>query len=311
MEGETERKMGRRSISELKAEELVDSGLTAAEAEAFVRVLRDVVARASSAGPAAVWRELVERRLLRPNHPHALHQLVYYTVYSDWDSSLLGPPPYWFPSPYESRHTNLGRVMEAHGQRLLGKAYEDPITSFPLFQKFTAENPEIYWSIVLKELSVWFHEAPSCILDETDKSKPGGTWFPGSVLNIAECCLLPTSYPGKMDSNVAIVWREEGCDDNPVCHLTLKDIRDQVMLVANALDSTFSKGDVIAIDMPMTVSAVIIYLAIILSGRIVVSIADSFAAKEIATRLRVSQAKGVFTQDFILRGGRRFPLYRN
>ena len=56
------------------------------------------------------------------------------------------------------------------------------------------------------------------------------------------------------------------------------------------------KGDVIAIDMPMTVSAVIIYLAIILSGRIVVSIADSFAAKEIATRLRVSQAKGVFTQ---------------
>lgn len=66
--------------------------------------------------------------------------------------------------------------------------------------------------------------------------------------------------------------------------------------MANALDSTFSKGDVIAIDMPMTVSAVIIYLAIILSGRIVVSIADSFAAKEIATHLCVSQAKGVFTR---------------
>ena len=46
----------------------------------------------------------------------------------------------------------------------------------------------------------------------------------------------------------------------------------------------------------MTVSAVIIYLEIIISGRIVVSIADSFAAKEIATRLRVSQAKGIFTQ---------------
>ncbi|KAJ8440924.1 hypothetical protein Cgig2_022780 [Carnegiea gigantea] len=183
--------------------------------------------------------------------------------------------------------------------QVLGKAYEDPITSFPLFQKFIAQNPEIYWSIVLKELSVWFHEAPMCILDETDKSKPGGTWFPGPVLNIAECCLLQTSYPGKMDNNVAIVWREEGCDNNPVCHLTLKDVKDQVILVANALDSTFSKGDVIAIDMPMTVSAVIIYLAIILSGRIVVSIADSFAAKEIATRLRVSQAKGVFTQELI------------
>lgn len=67
-------------------------------------------------------------------------------------------------------------------------------------------------------------------------------------------------------------------------------------MVANALDATFAKGDAIAIDMPMTVTAVIIYLAIILAGYVVVSIADSFAAKEIATRLRVSKAKGIFTQ---------------
>ncbi|KAJ0020056.1 hypothetical protein Pint_31397 [Pistacia integerrima] len=80
-------------------------------------------------------------------------------------------------------------------------------------------------------------------------------------------------------------------------------------LVANALDATFSKGDAIAIDMPMTVYAVIIYLAIILAGCVVVSIADSFAAREIAIRLRVSNAKGIFTQDFILRGGRKFSLY--
>lgn len=67
-------------------------------------------------------------------------------------------------------------------------------------------------------------------------------------------------------------------------------------LVANAVDATFSKGDVIAIDMPMTVHAIIIYFAIILAGCVVVSIADSFAAKEIATRLHVSNAKGIFTQ---------------
>lgn len=66
--------------------------------------------------------------------------------------------------------------------------------------------------------------------------------------------------------------------------------------MANALDVMFSKGDAIAIDMPMTVNAVIIYLAIVLSGLVVVSIADSFAAKEIATRLRVSKAKAIFTQ---------------
>ncbi|KAL7203018.1 hypothetical protein ACSBR1_034465 [Camellia fascicularis] len=91
--------------------------------------------------------------------------------------------------------------------------------------------------------------------------------------------------------------------------MTLKELREQVMSVASALDAIFSKGDAIAIDMPMTVTAVIIYLAIVLSGFVVVSIADSFAAKEIATRLRVSRAKAIFTQDFIVRGGRKFPLY--
>jgi len=48
--------------------------------------------------------------------------------------------------------------------------------------------------------------------------------------------------------------------------------------------------------MPMASIAVIIYLAIILAGSVVVSIADSFASKEIATRMRISNAKGIFTQ---------------
>ncbi|KAH9789181.1 putative acyl-activating enzyme 18 (peroxisomal) [Citrus sinensis] len=168
---------------------------------------------------------------------------------------------------------------------------------------------QAYWEIVLKEISVKFHEAPKCILDRTDKSKHGGTWLPGSVLNVAECCLLPSSRLRKEDDSVAVVWREDRCDDSSVNRMTYKELRERVMLVANALDTMFSKGDAIAIDMPMTVHAVIIYLAIILAGYVVVSIADSFAAREIATRLRVSKAKGIFTQDFILRGGRKFPLY--
>ncbi|GMN67967.1 hypothetical protein TIFTF001_037049 [Ficus carica] len=199
--------------------------------------------------------------------------------------------------------------MEKHGSALLGPLYKDPITSYSLFHKFSVQHPEAYWSIVLKELSVSFREAPRCILDKTDKSKHGGSWLPGSVLNIAECCLFPTPYPRKNDDSLAVVWRDEGRDDYSVNSMTLKEIREQVMLVANALDAMFSKGDAIAIDMPMTVNAVIIYLAIILSGLVVVSIADSFAAKEIATRLRVSKAKAIFTQDFIVRGGRKFPLY--
>ncbi|XP_059429518.1 probable CoA ligase CCL12 [Corylus avellana] len=298
-----------KSISEVGVEELVGAGLTTEEAHEFQRVLKEAVSGAKESDPREVWRQLVARRVLKPRHPHGLHQLVYHSVYAHWDASTNGPPPYWFPSLYQSKHTNLGRLMEKYGSKLLGTSYKDPITSFSLFQKFSVQHPEAYWSIVLKELSVSFRGAPNCILDATDKSKHGGTWFPGLVLNIAECCLLPRSHPRKEDSSLAVVWRDEGCDDSDINRMTLKEFREQVMLVANALDAIFLKGDAIAIDMPMTVNAVIIYVAIVLAGCVVVSIADSFAAKEIATRLRVSKAKGIFTQDFILRGGRKFPLY--
>lgn len=42
----------------------------------------------------------------------------------------------------QSKSTNLGRMMESHGLRLLGALYKDPITSFRQFQQFTVQHPE-------------------------------------------------------------------------------------------------------------------------------------------------------------------------
>ncbi|KAH9789184.1 putative acyl-activating enzyme 18 (peroxisomal) [Citrus sinensis] len=280
-----------KNIREVGVVDLVKVGLKVDEAEDFDNILKQLIDGSKGLDPKEIWKELVARKVFKPWHPHGLHQLLYYSVYNDWDASINGPPLYWFPSLDQSKLTNLGHAMEIHGPKFLGAMYKDPFTSFSLFQKFTVEHPEAYWEIVLKEISVKFHEAPKCILDRTDKSKHGGTWLPGSVLNVAECCLLPSSRLRKEDDSVAVVWREDRCDDSSVNRMTYKELRERVMLVANALDTMFSKGDAIAIDMPMTVHAVIIYLAIILAGYVVVSIADSFAAREIATRLRVSKAK--------------------
>lgn len=300
-----------KSISEVRVEDLVRAGLAEDEAKWLMGELNAAIATVAvningELDQKELWREITARKLLKPSHPHALHQLLYYSVYHNFDH---GPPLYWFPSLNESRCTNLGRLMEAHCPKLFGASYKDPISSFKEFHRFSVQHPEIYWSIVLKELPIHFLETPKCILDTSDKSKLGGNWLPGSVLNIAESCVRSSNYPNKKDDSVAIVWRAEGNDDKEVNCMTLKQLREQVMMVANALDNMFSKGDAIAIDMPMTATAVIIYLAIVLAGFVVVSIADSFAAQEIAVRLRVSNAKAVFTQDSIVRGGRRFPLY--
>ncbi|KAH9327778.1 hypothetical protein KI387_007956, partial [Taxus chinensis] len=296
-----------KSVRELGVDDVVQAGLPRHGAEIFYGQLERAIADIGGS-QTSLWHR-VSKELLAPHHPHALHQLMYYSIYKNWDTSKNGPPLYWFPTQESARLTNLGRMMEAYGPQLLGSSYYNPITSFQSFQQFTVDHPEVYWSLVLKELSVVFHESPRRILDTSDKSRSGGVWLPGSVLNVAESCLSAKESINKTDNSIAIVWREEGRNDYPVNKMTLGELRAKVMRIANALDVVFTKGDAIAIDMPMTVNAVAIYLALILAGYVVVSIADSFVPKEIATRVRVTKAKGIFTQDFILRGGKRIPLY--
>ncbi|KAM0927799.1 hypothetical protein ACQ4PT_002068 [Festuca glaucescens] len=220
----------RGSLREIRLGDVEAAGLATADAGRFLAALRSAAASSSGGDdPAAVWAAVAAAGVLRPEHPHALHQLVYYSAYAGWDRAARGPPPYWFPSPTDCKQTNLGRVMEEIGPKLLGSSYKDPISSFNLFHKFSVENQEVYWQMVLKTLSVKFLRKPKSILDTSDQSKKGGTWFQGAVLNIAECCLLPWPSQNRTDDSTAIVWRDEGLDDYPVNRMSLKELRTQVM----------------------------------------------------------------------------------
>ena len=48
------------------------------------------------------------------------------------------------------------------------------------------------------------------------------------MLNIAECCLRSSSRLLRDDNSLAIVWRDEGCDNSNVNHMTLKQLREKV-----------------------------------------------------------------------------------
>ena len=62
------------------------------------------------------------------------------------------------------------------------------------------------------------------------------------------------------------------------------------------LSHGYQQGDVIAVCLPLTAPALTAYLAILLVGATAVSIAESFSAEEIATRLEISGAKAIITQ---------------
>ncbi|ONK69440.1 uncharacterized protein A4U43_C05F22910 [Asparagus officinalis] len=294
---------GYRSLSEITADQISAVGIPSDEAESLHRELRRML-RDHGSSARDTWK-CISKRMLNPNQPFALHQMMYYGCYKDYPSDT---PPAWFPDEESVALTNVGQLLMKRGRELLGSRYEDPITSFSELQKFSVSNPEVYWKMVFEELRVTFSVSPSCILLEHN-SFPGGQWLPGAYINAAANCLSFNDKRGPDD--VMVIWRDEECDSLPVQRMTLKELNREVCLVANSLDMLkLAKGSAIAIDMPMTVNAVIIYLAIVLAGYVVVSIADSFAPVEISTRLRISNAKAIFTQDYIIRGDKELPLYR-
>ncbi|KAH9303686.1 hypothetical protein KI387_008090, partial [Taxus chinensis] len=288
-------------LESITVSQIVNSGISSADALTFHEKLQSILKQCG--GSRALAWNVISKILLRPDHPFSLHQLMYYGCYADWDAAKNGPPPAWTPSLENAMSTNIGNLLQRRGSELLGSAYTDPIASFPRFYKLSIENPEVYWDIIYRELDISFSVLPSRILHVTtskadSESFPGGVWLPGAMLNIAENCLVSNSK--KKPNDVAIIWQDEGKNDLPLNVLTFEELRLKVCQVANALDTLcLPKGSAIAIDMPMVITAVIIYLALVLAGYVVVSIADSFVSREISTRLKISNAKAIFTQALL------------
>ncbi|XWS47886.1 hypothetical protein CRYUN_Cryun13aG0024400 [Craigia yunnanensis] len=296
-----------KSLDSVTVKDIEALGISSQLAEEIHQEVTEIVNNYGATTPET-WNR-ISKHVLTPNLPFSLHQMMYYGCYKDF-----GPdPPAWLPDPESALLTNVGLLLERHGKEFLGSKYKDPISSFSHLQEFSVSNPEVYWKTVLDEMCVIFSVPPDCILhespsEETSILNPGGKWLPGAFVNPAKNCLIINSKRSLDD--IVIRWRDEGDDDLPVKSMTLKELQTEVWLVAYALNVLgLEIGSAIAIDMPMNVNSVVIYLAIVLAGYVVVSIADSFAPLEISTRLKISEAKAIFTQDLIIRGEKSIPLY--
>jgi hypothetical protein len=281
--------MAYKSLNSITKSDIEALGISGDVSEKLLRDLEDIIHGSST--PPETWIQ-ISRRILHPNLPFSFHQMMYYGCYKDFGPDL----PAWIPDPKVASLTNVGKLLEKRGKEFLGGNYKNPVSSFSSFQEFSVSNPEVYWKTVLDELNILFSVPPKCILEkDTSGDNPGGKWLPGAYLNPARNCLT-NGFKRRLD-DIVIRWRDEGSDDLPVNTMTLLELRSQVWLAAHALSALgLEEESAIAVDMPMNVESVIIYLAIVLAGHVVVSIADSFSPREISTRLKISKAKAIFTQ---------------
>lgn len=159
---------------------------------------------------------------------------------------------------------------------------------------------EAFWQCVVERLHIQFDTPYSMVCDVSNGIEQP-YWFADATLNIANSCF--TAKP----SVTAVI---EQTAQGQVRKLSYQELNALSNQVANSLQALgLPRGTAIAIDMVMTTEAVAIYLGIIKAGHIVVSIADSFSADEIKTRLAATNTQLIFTQDVILRSGKQLPLY--
>jgi acetyl-CoA synthetase len=261
-----------------------EAGLEASRAKA----LTDFICQAQNANmsPPNLWRELCDSKL-QPAQPFGVHQIAFEATYADWDIETQGPPPTWVPNHTDIASTNLAQFLG-----------DD---DFVALHQRSVNEPEWYWAEVFKRLGIQTSIPPERILDQS-KGTENPRWFPGMHLNIALSC-----FQGRDPNRAALIWAGS---DGFIHEMTIAELESASHRLAWALRAEgFKAGDAIAVDMPMTHQSVVIYLGCLLAGCVVVSIADSFAPNEIATRLAIAKAKGIFTQDVILRGDKKLPLY--
>jgi acetyl-CoA synthetase len=196
----------------------------------------------------------------------------------------------WEPAREWIEQTNVWRFM-----RKLG------FTDREAFLQYSRDNPKEFWDHMVREAGIDWFRAYDRVLDTT-RGVEWAEWFPGGQLNIAANCLDRHAASG----NIACIWEGE---DGKTRTVTFAELAVEVNRLADGLAALgMTKGDRVALVMPMIPEVVTILYACFKLGLIVVPIFAGFGAGAIATRLADSGARVVFTADHGQRRGKLLPL---
>ena len=252
-----------------------------------------LVAAQAIADPLKRW-DAISKTVLTPSLPWEVHKTLYENNYKN-----CAVAPAWLPNKAEASHTNVGRMMEAKG-----------FTEYVDFYNWSIHSPEEFWDTCIKELGIVF-DAPyrSVFEDHPVDGVKSVAYIPGSRLNIVSSC-----FSRRQPHEAALIYASE---TDPTLHtMTFGALEELTNRVANSLVKPTQEGglglqhgDTVGICMAMSPEAVAIYFGIIKAGLAVVSIADSFSAREIEMRMRLAHARAIFTQDVVYRRDKVLPIF--
>jgi acetyl-CoA synthetase len=200
----------------------------------------------------------------------------------------FGGPIVWRPTAAYVDHSRLTQFIRRHG-----------LADYAELLRRSTTDLEWFWAAVLEDLGIEFYRQPSRIVD-TSPGIPWTRWCVGGQLNIVHNCL--DKWAGStVDDQAAFHWEGE---EGAVRTVSYGELRADVNRCANALlELGVTKGDRVALFMPMCPELIAAFFAVIKIGGIVLPLFSGYGADAVATRLRDADVSVMIVADGFWRRG--------
>ncbi|MBI4734429.1 MAG: acetate--CoA ligase [Rubrobacteridae bacterium] len=185
-------------------------------------------------------------------------------------------------------------------------AHIKSMSQYEAMYKRSVEDPDGFWAELAEKELTWYKKWDKVL--DYDFDKPYIKWFEGGKLNASVNCL--DRHLGTFRKNkAAIIWEGDGGE---VKTYTYQQLHHEVNRFAKVLKKKgVTKGDRVALYLPMIPELAISMLACARIGAIHTIVFGGFSSQALRDRIEDAGAKAVVTANNGMRGARIVPLKKN
>ncbi len=200
-------------------------------------------------------------------------------------------PIVWRPTAAAAAATRSAEFMLAHS-----------IGTFQDLLDRSISEPDWFWDAVVDFLGIPF-KTPYSAVSSGVEGIEWTKWFIDGRINLSEVCL--DRWAAETPTTTALIGERE---DGSTSEFSYAETLERVERLAGGLAGLgISKGDAVAVFLPMSPEAIISFLAVARLGAIFVPVFSGYGPEAIATRLENPKPKAMIAADGFYRRGRLIP----